>query len=148
MGTKRTIDVIRSRLSSTDIECLDDKYRGIHSIYRFRCSKGHQFTAFLDEIRTSLESQLSPCLVCRMENRMGPLFSVEKAIISKAREWLRKLGIWFGTHQHHKTPSDYLTQRYSVVKEPKAGLELALSLPSWRRTGNDWPKGLAKVWIS
>lgn len=107
MATKPTIDDIRSYLSKTDIECLDDKYRGINSIYSFRCSKGHEFRTFLDDIRTSLERHISPCPLCSLEDRGGLLYPVGKVILSQARKWLRKLGIWFGTHRHHKTLSDY-----------------------------------------
>jgi len=91
MGTKRTIDVIRSRLSSTDIECLDDKYRGINSIYSFRCSKGHEFKSYWEDVLKILERQLSPCLVCRLDNRRRLRFLDGKAMVLQARKWLRKL---------------------------------------------------------
>lgn len=127
MTTKPKIDIIRSRLSSTDVECLDDKYRGIYWVYSFRCSKGHEFRATWDDVQTILERQLSPCLLCTIENRTRLLFSVEKAILSQARKWLTKLGFWLGTYQQHKTLSDYCPQ-----------CEFEMNNPFWPQHSGKW----------
>ena len=59
-----SIEDIRKRLSATDIECLEERYKNPHLKMAFRCKQGHEFKATWSYMQSHVKGRTA-CLVCK-----------------------------------------------------------------------------------
>lgn len=64
MPAKLTIKDINEKVSSMDVKCTDDKYRGPFHTMNFVCKAGHEFTRTWDEIKYSITNRTPLCPIC------------------------------------------------------------------------------------
>ena len=81
MTNKLTLNDIRLRLSSTDIECVEDYYKSPHLNLNFKCKGGHNFKASWYEIQKFIESKPPQCPLCKHKDRMEEKRIQHKEII-------------------------------------------------------------------
>jgi hypothetical protein len=88
MPRRVTIDDIKSRLSSMELQCTDDKYRGPYHTMNFICKDGHEFRRTWDEIKDYIRKKKPLCPICHREYELdkGIRLIEEKELYESIKE--------------------------------------------------------------
>ena len=73
---KFTIDDLRDFASEKGGECLDEEYKGVKKVYRFKCVKGHSFGERWSEMRSKTDRDW--CHQCAMQ-RLKEIHDAQEA---------------------------------------------------------------------